>query len=123
MLTTVRSQKVPQMLNAWRGRDIGNLTVVVEHPAAGEVIYVNRQSNRVLCRRWNWRNADFSKITPETRTVVLNVDGMTSGVPREEIEEATETLARMILRFCQGVVSTHYLDRDRPEAEILSSAV
>lgn len=31
MLTTVRSQKVPQMLSAWRGRDIGNLTVVVEH--------------------------------------------------------------------------------------------
>jgi folate-dependent phosphoribosylglycinamide formyltransferase PurN len=34
MLTTVRSQKVPQMLNAWSGCDIGNLTVVVEHPAA-----------------------------------------------------------------------------------------
>jgi folate-dependent phosphoribosylglycinamide formyltransferase PurN len=34
MLTTVRSQKVPQMLGAWRERDIGNLTVVVEHPSA-----------------------------------------------------------------------------------------
>jgi folate-dependent phosphoribosylglycinamide formyltransferase PurN len=34
MLTTIRSQKVPQMLSAWRGRDIGNLTVVVEQPAA-----------------------------------------------------------------------------------------
>jgi methionyl-tRNA formyltransferase len=34
MLTTVRSQKVPQMLSAWRERDIGNLTVVVEHPTA-----------------------------------------------------------------------------------------
>jgi hypothetical protein len=34
MLTTVRSQKVQQMLSAWRGRDIGNLTVVVEHPGA-----------------------------------------------------------------------------------------
>jgi hypothetical protein len=34
MLTTVRSHKVPQMLSAWRDRDIGNLTVVVEHPAA-----------------------------------------------------------------------------------------
>ncbi len=34
MLTTVRSQKVSQMLSAWRGRDIGNLTVVVEHPTA-----------------------------------------------------------------------------------------
>ncbi len=34
LLTTARSQKVPQMLTAWRGRDIGDLTVVVEHPAA-----------------------------------------------------------------------------------------
>jgi hypothetical protein len=34
MLTTVGSQKVPQMLSAWRERDIGDLTVVVEHPAA-----------------------------------------------------------------------------------------
>ena len=34
MLTTVRSHKVPQMLDAWRERDIGILTVVVEHPAA-----------------------------------------------------------------------------------------
>lgn len=34
MLTTVRSQKIPQMLSAWRGRDIGNLTVVIEHSAA-----------------------------------------------------------------------------------------
>ena len=32
MLTNARSQKVPQMLSAWLGRDIGNLTVVVEHP-------------------------------------------------------------------------------------------
>jgi len=29
MLTTAHSQKVPQMLTAWRERDIGNLTVVV----------------------------------------------------------------------------------------------
>jgi hypothetical protein len=29
MLTTAHSQKVPQMLTAWRERDIGNLIVVV----------------------------------------------------------------------------------------------
>jgi hypothetical protein len=34
MLTTAHSQKVPQMLTAWRERDIGNLTVVVEHTEA-----------------------------------------------------------------------------------------
>jgi lysyl-tRNA synthetase class 2 len=91
----------------------------VEHPEPGEVVYVNRRSNRVLCRRWNWRNADFSKIRRETRSVVVNVDGLTSVVEREEVEEATESLAQMILRTCQGVVNTHYLDRRRPEAEIL----
>jgi hypothetical protein len=53
---------------------------------------------------------------------VLNVDGMTSVVPPAEIVEATEALARMVLRSCQGVVSTHYLDRLRPEAEILKLA-
>jgi lysyl-tRNA synthetase class 2 len=91
----------------------------VEHPEPGEVVYVNRRSNRVLCRRWNWRNADFSKIRRDSRNVVINIDGLTSVVEREEVEEATESLAQMILRTCQGVVSTHYLDRRRPEAEIL----
>ena len=95
----------------------------VENPEPGEVIYVNRHTNRVLCRRWNWRNADFSKITRDTRCVVLNVDGLTSAVDRGEVEEATEALARTLLRSCQGVVSTFYLDRQRPEAEILKAAV
>lgn len=95
----------------------------VENPEPGEVIYVNRHSNRVLCRRWNWRNAAFSKITRDTRCAVLNIDGLTSAVDRREIEEATEELALRILRSCQGMVATYYLDRRRPEAEILKVAV
>jgi DNA/RNA-binding domain of Phe-tRNA-synthetase-like protein len=95
---------------------------IVEHPDPGEVVYVNRHSNRVLCRRWNWRNADFSKITRETRSVVLNVDGLTSVIGPAELIEATEALALAVLRSCQGVVSTHYLDRERPEVEILKLA-
>jgi lysyl-tRNA synthetase class 2 len=94
----------------------------VEHPEAGEVVYVNRRSNRVLCRRWNWRNADFSKITCEARCAVINVDGLTPAISREEIEQATEALAHRILRACRGVVSTHYLHRGRAEAEILRLA-
>jgi DNA/RNA-binding domain of Phe-tRNA-synthetase-like protein len=95
---------------------------VTEHPEPGEVIYVNRSSNRVLCRRWNWRNADFSKITRDTRSVVVNVDGLASVISREELEAATEALAHRILRSCHGVVSTHYLDRRRFQAEIRKSA-
>lgn len=94
----------------------------LERPRPGEVIYVNRRSNRVLCRRWNWRNAAFSKITGDTRSLVLNIDGLTTVVAPAELIAATEELALAVLRSCQGVVSTHYLDRERPEAEILMLA-
>jgi methionyl-tRNA formyltransferase len=52
MLTTVRSQKVPQMVSAWRGRDIGNLTVVVEHPVAETA--VARLRNRLRSEGLSW---------------------------------------------------------------------
>ena len=50
------------------------------------------------------------------------LDGLTSVVSAEEVIAATEALALLILRSCQGVVSTHYLDRGRPETEILKLA-
>jgi DNA/RNA-binding domain of Phe-tRNA-synthetase-like protein len=90
----------------------------VEHPEPGEVIYVNRLTKRVLCRRWNWRNADFSKLSPETRNLGINVDGMMSSIGRSEIEEAAEGLKELLFRFCGGRINIHYLDAQNPEVEI-----
>ncbi len=90
----------------------------IEHPDAGEVIYVNRRTGRVLCRRWNWRNGDFSKVTPETRNLAINVDGMLPAITRSEIEEAAEELKQLLLQFCGGAVSILYLDSSKREAEV-----
>jgi len=90
----------------------------VEHPEAGEVIYVNRRTRRVLCRRWNWRNADFSKITPETRNLAINVDGMMPAIGRTEIEESAEELKQLLLQHCGGALSIHYLDAHNREIEV-----
>ena len=90
----------------------------IEHPEAGEVIYVNRQTKRVLCRRWNWRNADFSKITPETRNLAINVDGMMPAIGREEIEEAAEGLKQLLLQYCGGTIAIHYLDAQNREIDV-----
>ncbi len=90
----------------------------VEHPDPGEVIYVNRRTRKVLCRRWNWRNAEFSKIKPETRNIAINVDGMMPTIGRAEIEEAAEELKQLLLRFCGGKISIHYLDAQNREMEI-----
>jgi DNA/RNA-binding domain of Phe-tRNA-synthetase-like protein len=89
----------------------------IEHPDAGEVIYVNRRTQRVLCRRWNWRNADFSKITPETRNLAINVDGMMPTIGREEIEKAAEGLKQLLLQYCGGTIAIHYLDAHTREID------
>ena len=90
----------------------------IEHPDSGEVIYVNRPTKRVLCRRWNWRNADFPKLAAETRNLAINVDGMMPAIGRPEIEEAAEGLKELLLRFCGGRTSVHYLDAQNREIEV-----
>jgi len=90
----------------------------VERPDAGEVIYVNRRTKKVLCRRWNWRNADFSKITPETKNIAVNVDGMMPVIDRDEIEKAAEELKQLLLLGCGGMVSIHYLDASNPVLDL-----
>jgi len=90
----------------------------VESPEAGEVIYVNRRTKRVLCRRWNWRNADFSKITPETKNIAVNVDGMMPEIGRPEIEKAAEELRQLLLQYCGGTISVHCLDAQNTVLEI-----
>ena len=89
----------------------------VEHPDAGEIIYVNRRTGRILCRRWNWRNADFSKLAPETKNLAINVDGMIPSISREEIEQAAEGLKQLLLRYCGGNIAIHYLDIQTREVD------
>jgi DNA/RNA-binding domain of Phe-tRNA-synthetase-like protein len=90
----------------------------VERPEAGEIIYVNRKTKRVLCRRWNWRNGDFSKITPETKNLAINVDGMMPSISRQEIEQAAEGLKALLTRFCGGHIFIHYLDAQNQSVEV-----
>jgi DNA/RNA-binding domain of Phe-tRNA-synthetase-like protein len=90
----------------------------VEHPEPGEVIYVNRKTKRVLCRRWNWRNADFSKMAPGTRNLAINVDGMMPAIGRAEIEQAAEALRELLLQYCGGSISIHYLDAQNQAMDV-----
>jgi DNA/RNA-binding domain of Phe-tRNA-synthetase-like protein len=91
----------------------------VEHPEPGEVIYVNRGTGRILCRRWNWRNADFSKMTPETKNLAINVDGMLPAIGRSELEEAADELKQLLDKFCGGNISVYFLDAQNREVEVI----
>jgi lysyl-tRNA synthetase class 2 len=83
----------------------------------GEVIYTDEKE--VLCRRWNWRECDKSKMTPETKNAVLILEGLPP-VRREDIEPAAEDLRILIRKLCQGETKVFFLDINQPERELSS---
>lgn len=87
----------------------------IEYPPAGEVIYVD--NSRVMCRRWNWRQGDHTKLMPETADVAINVDCLPP-VAQGEAGAITEELADLVKEFCGGEVKHLLLDAASNEAEI-----
>jgi DNA/RNA-binding domain of Phe-tRNA-synthetase-like protein len=86
----------------------------VERPLPREVIYYTPQTRRVLCRRWTWRNSDFSKLTTETRKVVINLDFMIPPVSEMDADLAMTEMSKYIKDFCGGQVKKYLLTADNP---------
>ncbi len=88
-----------------------------EHPVPGEVIYYDDATSNVMCRRWNWRNGDFTKITPETHKMVINVDGV-GVIPEDVVLAARDDLADLLRRACDAALTTDFLHSDRRSVEV-----
>jgi len=84
-------------------------------PHAGEVIYKDGIS--AICRRWNWREAERTKLTEETKDCVLVIEGLFP-VTKQEIENATAELSGLVSEFCSGRVGYSVLDRNKAELEL-----
>jgi len=87
----------------------------IEYPPPGEVIYVD--NSKVMCRRWNWRQGDQTKLTPATSNVAINVDCLPP-VSKDEAKALTGELAELVREFCGGEVNYFLLDATQNEVEI-----
>lgn len=85
------------------------------HPEPGEAIYVD--DDQVLCRRWNWRQGDGTKVLPSTCNVLINVDCLPP-VDREEAEKLVVELSELVRRFCGGRVQHHLITAGEPLVEL-----
>jgi DNA/RNA-binding domain of Phe-tRNA-synthetase-like protein len=86
-----------------------------EKVTAGEVIY--RDDSIVMCRRWNWRQGDRTKVTPETKNIAINVDCLPL-FSREKAEAMTSELAGMMKDFCCGHITYALLESGHNEFEL-----
>ena len=87
----------------------------VDRPKEGEVVYAD--DKEVLCRRWNWRECDKSKMTEQTKNVTLVVEGL-SPVTKDDVQSIVEELGQLVEKFCGGEISTHILNSENKEIEI-----
>lgn len=67
---------------------------------AGEVVY--RDGARVLTRRWNYRDADSTKITESTAQFVLMVESPSEAIPADRVAAACHDLADRYARCFEG---------------------
>lgn len=91
---------------------------VQENPTPGEVIYFDRASKKVMCRAWCWRNSEETKISPNTSSAAINVDGLPPVSP-DVVEAITAELANRIRIHCGGTTQVYFLSKGDPEIEVV----
>ena len=84
-------------------------------PKKGEVVYADRLG--ALCRRWNWKEADRTKLTGETTRGFLVVEALPP-VGRGEHEAALADLAALVAEHCGGTTRVAVLEAGRTEIEL-----
>lgn len=84
-------------------------------PPAGEVIYADGAG--AICRCFNWREADRTKLTAATTDALLVVETLGSHGPGQ-LEAALAELAALIATHLGGRQHMIILDRDHPTAAL-----
>ncbi len=87
-----------------------------ETPKPGEVIYYDSANKNVMCRRWNWRNGDDTKITATSQGIVINIDCLPP-IPSDTGFEARDELADLLTKHCSANLRVDYLDYQNRETE------
>ena len=85
-------------------------------PRAGEIIYKDEVG--AICRRWNWKEADRTKLTQETQNAFLVIETLPP-VTRDTVETAIRELADLVKQYCGGTVSRAFLDKDNREIKLI----
>lgn len=82
-----------------------------EHPAPGEFIFT--EGEKVLTRRWIWRQATHTLTLPATTAIEFNIDGLPPA-SAADVEAAEMDLMALVGRFCGGSARWAVLDRQNP---------
>ncbi len=81
-------------------------------PKPGEVVYADAE--KVLCRRWNWRQDARSVVTPETRRAVVTIQANGAG----DLQAAVDDLTELLSKTCGGHIDVVIADAGQPFVDL-----
>lgn len=84
-------------------------------PEAGEVMYADAEG--AICRRWNWKEVERTKLTEKTKNAILVLEALPP-VKRSILEAATHELANLIAKQCGGTVTVDILDQKHKTVQL-----
>lgn len=84
-------------------------------PYPKEVIY--KDDLGTICRRWNWKEADRTKLTQDTKNAVLVIEGLPP-VGKETVSAALEQLKELIQKYCGEEVHSFILNSEKLVADL-----
>lgn len=87
-----------------------------EPPTPGEVVY--KDEIGVVCRRWNWREAERTKLTEETKNAVIVIEGLPP-ISKNLIGEAIKELGELVSKYCGDSITTEILDKEKKEIVLI----
>jgi DNA/RNA-binding domain of Phe-tRNA-synthetase-like protein len=87
-----------------------------EYTYPGEVVYTDAE--RILTRRWNYRDCVETMITEKTVNLVMFIDGSPE-TPRVEVDEALKELLSRLQQYCGGSYSRQIANSETPVVDIL----
>jgi len=82
----------------------------------GEIIYADDRI--VLTRNWNYRDSDHTKITEDSKDIILASEAALGDIDPGDLTRTIDTIAQYEFAFCQGQYNTYFLDKENPEAQI-----
>jgi DNA/RNA-binding domain of Phe-tRNA-synthetase-like protein len=83
----------------------------LEQTYKGEVVYSD--DSRILTRRWNFRDADATKITEETSNLVMFIDASPE-IPSEKVRIALNELKELYEKYCDGSYTVSIASKEKP---------
>ncbi|MBS1266789.1 MAG: Aspartate--tRNA(Asp/Asn) ligase [Candidatus Woesearchaeota archaeon] len=90
-----------KLRKAKEGEEITLIGGKIKSINKGEIVYSD--NSRVICLDFNYRDADFTKVTSKTKNVIVFVDGC-KGISNMELLKALDNSCELITQLCGGEI-------------------